>query len=527
MYGVATLTPPIPESESQSAQNSIRTLSDEYLAAIVESSDDAIIGKTLDGIVVSWNRSAEKMFGYSAAEMIGQSIARLMPPDRPDDFRQLLDRIRRGERVEHYETVRLRKDGQLVSVSLSVSPIRNKEGIIVGASKIARDIGERKRAEAALHATEQALSAVFEASPAGLVLIDPATRCFERVNAAYCRITGFSTEELLRLTAADVTHPEDRAEDERKKAPLLRGEVPSYFTEKRYLRKDGSVIWVQVVATTVSTANGQKRHMSVILDITDRKNAEDEAQRAKASLEGRVEARTRELAELNRELEAFAYSVSHDLRTPLRSIDGFGERLISRYPGRVLDSTGVDYLRRMTRASRRMGQLIDDLLALSRTARGQLNLDTVNLSAIAEEITNESRSQDPARSVLVSIEPDMTDRADPRLIKILLENLLGNAWKYTSKTEASALTFGRDATEDGWVYFIRDNGAGFDMAYAGRLFSPFQRLHRTDEFEGTGIGLATAQRIVQRHGGRIWARAEKAKGATFYFTLLPSDRKDV
>ena len=225
-----------------------------------------------------------------------------------------------------------------------------------------------------------------------------------------------------------------------------------------------------------------------------------------------------ELARANAELEAFSHSVAHDLREPLRSIDGFSELLLSEH-GAALDADGRNHLDRVRRAARRMGQMIDDLLMLSRVVRTEPQRASVDLSALAQEVLEALRLQEPERSVHIEVTPGLTAQGDAGLLRIALQNLLGNAWKYSSRQREAQIEFGAKAQEGEWVYFVRDNGAGFEMKYAGKLFNAFQRLHTADEFPGTGIGLATVQRIVRKHGGRIWAQAAVGQGATFYFTL--------
>jgi signal transduction histidine kinase len=240
-----------------------------------------------------------------------------------------------------------------------------------------------------------------------------------------------------------------------------------------------------------------------------------------------LEEANRELEATNRELEAFSYSVSHDLRAPLRSIDGFSQILLEDYADE-LDEDGKDYLNRVRSATQRMGRLIDDLLGLSRVTRGAMNRQRVNLSALAKEVAENLREAGPEREVRFSIQEGLEVWGDTRLLRVALENLIGNAWKFTGKEPAAEIQFGVDEefSRRGRVpvYYVRDNGAGFEMAYANRLFGAFQRLHGADEFEGTGIGLATVQRIIRRHGGRIWAEGEVGRGATFYFTLRPGLR---
>lgn len=228
--------------------------------------------------------------------------------------------------------------------------------------------------------------------------------------------------------------------------------------------------------------------------------------------------RTIELESLNRELESFSYSVSHDLRAPLRSIDGFTALLQKGYEDHF-DDQGKGYMGRVRAATQRMGQLIDDLLSLSRTARSVMVRRNVNLSELAEAILQDLSDGAPARRVVASITPDMEVQADRELMRTVLENLLGNAWKFTAKKEESHIEFGCCRDQDPVVYFVKDDGAGFDMKYVDKVFGAFQRLHASSEFEGTGVGLASVQRILRRHGGDVWCEGEVDRGAIFYFTL--------
>ena len=249
-----------------------------------------------------------------------------------------------------------------------------------------------------------------------------------------------------------------------------------------------------------------------------RARAEGELRALNAELEHRVSQRTAQLEATNRELEAFSYSVSHDLRSPLRSIDGFSQALLEDYDA-VLDDRGRDYLARVRRAAQTMGRLIDDLLELARITRRELVRDSVDLSALAENVIAELREHDPDRRVIVRIQPELSVIGDEGLLRAALANLLGNAWKFTTRTTDPMIEFGAINLNGDRSFYVRDNGAGFDMNYAAKLFGPFQRLHSANDFEGTGIGLATVQRVVNRHGGRIWAEASVGHGATFFFTL--------
>lgn len=258
--------------------------------------------------------------------------------------------------------------------------------------------------------------------------------------------------------------------------------------------------------------------LSVMRDITEQKQAENQILLLNTRLEQRVAERTARLEAANRELESFSYSVSHDLRSPLRGIDGFSRTLMEKHAGQ-LDERGQHYLGRIRAATRRMGRLIDDLLELARLGRGDLDRVSLDLSILAAGIITELRQANPDRRVEFVVAPALAARADPTLVRVALANLLGNAWKFTGKKAWARIELGVMRHDGEPVFFVRDDGAGFDMAYADKLFSPFQRLHGQKEFEGSGVGLATVQRIIHRHGGHIWAESQVGRGATFLFTL--------
>jgi light-regulated signal transduction histidine kinase (bacteriophytochrome) len=288
--------------------------------------------------------------------------------------------------------------------------------------------------------------------------------------------------------------------------------------ELELLRRDGAAIPVLLSADAVHDEAGRfAMSRAMLIDITDRKHAEAEIQALNAALAERAG----ELEAANRELHAFSYSVSHDLRAPLRSIDGFSLALVEDY-GSALDDHARDYLSRIRASAQRMAELIDALLGLSRVTRAELRRVPLDLSALAAAVVAELRQREPERAVEVTLAPGLSAQGDPSLMRNVLENLLGNAWKFTAGCQPARIEFGcqpDDEAPGGRVFFVRDNGAGFDMAYADRLFGAFQRLHDQREFPGTGVGLASVQRIIVRHGGRVWAEAAAGTGATFYFTL--------
>jgi len=285
-------------------------------------------------------------------------------------------------------------------------------------------------------------------------------------------------------------------------------------------RADGGEVPVEVAIQRVRQ-EGPPMYTAFIRDITERKRSEQEIHQLNAELELRVLARTAELEAANKELEGFSYSVSHDLRAPLRAIEGFSEMLLEDY-GEKLDETGKRHLERVRASTHHMSQLIDNLLKLARISRAEFRKQNVDLSVIAREIAEALCGEQPERKVDFEIAPELMVEGDPQLLRVVMDNLLRNAWKFTSKHPTAQVEVGRARRGGRPVYFVKDDGAGFDMGYAKLLFSPFQRLHRQTEFEGTGVGLATVQRVIHRHGGRLWAEAAVERGATFYFTLWDS-----
>ncbi len=759
-----------------------------YLASIVEFSDDAIISKDLDGTILSWNKGAERMLGYTAEEVVGQSIKIIFPPEYESEEDEILAEIKRGEIINHYETVRRRKNGSDVQISLTVSPIKNENGEIIGISKIARDITarkqaenklrrseklvkkseqqlrhilnslyafvavispdgtflkanrapleaagitgeevygkkvwdtfwvnyspevqalirkdcenaargeiirhdlelqvaggylmwvdfmlapmrddsgkiinliasavdltERRQAETALRDSENRLTSVVENLAEGLVVSDLEGNIILR-NRASLAMHGFTGQDNLSLSIEDFTEIfelttlDGRVLDfEEWTLPrILRGENLKNL-ELKVRRKDiewerifcygGSmvkdadgkdiafltvtditeqklaqdavkesnqfnkqiinsvqegiivldknlryIVWnhfleeltgvleaevigksplevfpdllengafnaieralageivrpidVEVYSAVTDesrwiTANHSPHHsadgesLGVIIttsDITERKQSEQEILSLNESLEQKVAERTAELNAVNKELEAFSFSVSHDLRAPLRAMDGFSLALLEDY-AESLDATAQNYLNRIRSASKHLAQLIDDLLRLSRVTRSEVIKKRTNLSEIAKKVAEDLQKNNPRENLTFEIEEDIYAHADGRLIKIAFENLLGNAYKFTSKKDSAKIVFGQQKNGGQTEYFVKDNGAGFDMNYVDKLFTAFQRLHSTADFEGTGIGLATVQRVIRKHAGDVRAEGKVGEGAEFYFTL--------
>jgi PAS domain S-box-containing protein len=655
----------------------------ERLAAIVDSSDDAIISKSPEGIITAWNHGAQKLFGYSAAQVVGRSMQMLIPPERSREEPAILARIARGESVEHFDTVRVRQDGTYVDVSVTISPIKDSSGKIIGASKIARDITERKRADEILRdsmATSERLlrdlaDQKFALDQHAIVAITDVQGTITYVNEKFCTISQYCEAELIGQNHRILNsghHPREFFHE--MYGTIANGGV--WHGEIRNRAKDGSKYWVDTTIVPFMTSEGKPRqYVAIRADITTRKEAQEkllfqafelerqalelsrsrqtlEAQtlilrsvldsmaeglvatdeegrfviwnaaaekilgmtatslptdkwsehyglfltdaetpfpsnqlplvlashgepntaemfvrnhsvpegawievsatplrdkdgvlrgavaafrdvsRRKADegeihklnneLEQRVTERTAQLQAANKELESFSYSVSHDLRAPLRHIAGFSQMMIEEY-GATLDSGARHYLDRIHAGTQKMGLLVDELLNLAKVGRHALKRQRAQLNPLIADTIAILEPDIEERTVnwMVASLPDVD--CDPVLVKQIFQNLLANALKFTRARDRAVIEISHleDASVgDGQpVFMVRDNGIGFNMKYVDKLFGVFQRLHREEDFEGTGIGLATVQRIVHKHGGRVWAEGEMDKGATFYFTL--------
>jgi len=648
----------------------------EHLAAVVDSSDDAIISKDLNGTIKAWNRGAERIFGYSAAQVVGKPMLMLFPPELVNEESDILARIRRGESVEHYETVRIRKDGERIDVSVTISPIRDRSGAVIGASKIARDTTERKQAEEELRESEERLRlalegarlgswhwdlatdelagsplsfalfglppntkfnfAMFRAAlhPDDRIRVDEAVRrcrsehCdydveyraiwpdgTERWIAAKGRLyqngarkdiyiggilfditerhhaaqslaeqsdqLSRQAEELSRsrhaletqtlmlrsvldsisegLVAADETGkfilwnpaatrivgmgaenvpsgewnthygvylPDTLTPLPPEQNPLLRAIRGEVATAEMYLRNPEieSGVWIEASASPLKSKDGVVRGGVIAFrDITERRAAEREIRKLNEELEERVIDRTAQLEAANQELEAFTYSVSHDLRAPLRHIGGFSRILVEDF-GATMVPEARDHLQRIEDGTHRMGLLVDELLNLARVGRAAMNLQSASLNGVVEEVVSMLQPEVNGRNVTWKIAALRPVKSDPILAKQVFQNLIANALKFTRTRDCAVIEVSQREENGETVFAVSDNGVGFNMKYKDKLFGVFQRLHRAEDFEGTGIGLATVQRIVHKHGGRVWAEAEPDKGATFYFTLGAAER---
>jgi len=516
----------------------------EHLAAVVDSSDDAIISKDLNGTIQAWNRGAEKIFGYSAAEATGKPMMMLFPPGCVKEESDILARIRRGESVEHFETVRVRKDGARIDISATISPIKDSSGAIVGASKIARDVtarrladdrlaeqaeelsrqsGELLRSQQALESQTLMLQCVLDSMAEGLVAADEQGK-FIIWNSAAAKILGLGAVNLpsQEWTAHYGLYQEDMVTpfptDQLPLVRAIRGETNTTCMFVRNPELDGGV-WIEVNGGPVKDGSGAVRGGVVAFrDITQRRADEREIRKLNEELEQRVVQRTAQLAAANHELEAFTYSVSHDLRAPLRHIGGFAKILTEDF-GQAMDPEARRHLERIEAGVHRMELLVAELLNLARVGRHALRLQATKLNSVIEEVVSLLQPETEGRVVDWKIADLPPAECDPILVKQVFQNLIANALKFTRPRERAVIEICHRPEDGKVVIFIRDNGVGFNMKYLDKLFGVFQRLHQAEDFEGTGIGLATVQRIIHKHGGRVWAEAELDKGATFYFTL--------
>lgn len=619
-------------------------------ASLVNSSNDAIISKNLEGVITSWNRGAQTLFGYTSAEAIGENIMILVPPELRKEETNILDRIRNGEFVENFETRRVKKNGSLAYITITSSPIRNADGIVIGASNISHDISDRLDNERKLKGERTMLRTLIDNIPDYIYVKDTLSRHIIN-NKAMVELIGAASEEetlgkssvdffgehvakayldedkqILKLgipkvnfeestvtksgeqkyllttkvpltdeqdnvigivgISRDVTqqkqieldlrtskylleraqqvasighwtlqagppttsrlslssetcrilgiepasfdghlqsflsfvHPADLHEVNRAMSSALVNQV-TYSMDHRIIAKNGAEKWVHVqTEVTNDSTNGLPLLLGIVQDITERKKTESEVLSLNAGLEKKVSERTSQLESVNKELEAFSYSISHDLRAPLRIIDGFATILMEDANGH--DERIVKHARTISRNATRMGQLVDDLLNFSRLGRTQMKVTDVDMRALVDQALEELLVADTGKSAKIKINDLQRAQGDGSLLKQVWVNLLSNALKYSSKKDAPVIEIGMVKESSVPTWYVKDNGAGFSMDYSSKLFGVFQRLHKQDEFDGTGVGLALVQRIIFRHGGNVWAESKVNEGATFFFTLI-------
>jgi PAS domain S-box-containing protein len=408
----------------------------------------------------------------------------------------------------------VRSDKTVRWTSHTCQPVFDNEKNFLGTRGSSRDITDQKLAERALRESEERYRVLFERAGDGIFILEAEEERVGHIvaaNNAAAEMHGYSVEELRALSIIDLDTPEAAQQAPETIRRILQGERVK--RELGHRRKDGSVFPCEISAGLIETG-GRKFILAFDRDITERKRTEETLRSAHAELQRRAY----EYEAVNRELEAFSYTVSHDLKAPLRSIEGFTRAILEDYADK-LDATGRDYLMRVQSGAQRMNQLIEAMLKMARLTRGEIHENRVDLSSLAKVIEHELRAKEPQRRVEFIIAERVRVNGDAEMLRVMLQNLLENAWKFTSRREAATIEFGVTDMDGKAVCFVRDDGAGFDLQFAGKLFMPFKRMHAGSEFPGLGIGLAIAHRIVMRHNGRMWARSAPDKGATFYFTL--------
>jgi PAS domain S-box-containing protein len=474
-----------------------------------------------EGRIIYANDSASRHTGYSNDELLAMSISDIDTGFLPETWPAYWRDLKQSGHTVIARNYR-RKNDEVFPVEVSQSILLEGEQSFV--SLVARDITKRKQAEEEIRQNQKLLGSLFETSPVWISLTKVEDGTFLEVNNAVVKSIGFSREELLGKAALDLgIWPDGQDRHEYKRLLLENGRF--HNLEVRFRTKSGAIRDYDWSAEVIEV-NGEKCSINVVQDMTEYKLAQKKLEHFSQELETEVTRRTAQLAAANKELEAFAYSVSHDLRAPLRAISGFSQAVLEDYHDK-LDEEGQDYLRRIRDAGKNMGVLIDDILKLSRITRTDMTYKDVDLSRLASEIAETLTSEEPERKAEFHIQPSLQVQGDEVLLKVLLDNIMRNAWKFTSKKDQAKIEFGQleqphyggNGGPPSRVYFVKDNGAGFDPSYQNKLFQPFQRLHRQDEFPGTGVGLATVQRVVTRHGGKIWAESQEKSGASFFFTL--------
>lgn len=634
--------------ERKQAEEALRE-NEERLRVIFDNAGVGIVEVNTDeDSFIAVNDRVLEILGYTREELLNMTVHELTAPEDRSRSDEMNQRLHQGEFDRFsYQKRYLRRDGTPVWVSVNISAIHDAEGRFLRSIATIEDISELKEKEAALRESEERYRKLFSSMSEGFALGEaifdesgvPVDIRFLEVNPAFEHLTGIATDvatsktiseilpgierhwietygsvvttrepirfinynqdldkwfevfayspqagrfAILFFNVTDRVNAEQILRESEERFRTLADNISQlawmtdengwiYWYNKRWydytgttfeemqgwgwqkvhhpdhvqrvtekfkhnletgetwedtfpLRgRDGNYRWFLSRAVPIRSDDGRiYRWFGTNTDITELLEAQEEIRELNAGLEQRVAERTAELESANKELEAFSYSVSHDLRAPLRAIDGFSNTLLKNYRD-SLDERGQDYLQRVRNAAQRMGRLIDDILGLSRATRAEMHVQRVDLTKMAEEIIQDLRRSQPERKAETEVQQGLEANADPHLIKIALDNLLGNAWKFAGNREVTRIEVGAFEQNGERVYYVKDNGAGFSSTYADKLFSPFQRLHSESEFPGTGIGLALVQRILRRHGGRIWAESEVDQGATFYFTLEGSD----
>ena len=487
------------------------------LRTLIETIPDLIWLKDPEGTYTLCNPVFEQYLGATETEIIGKTDFDFESKDVAA-ANQLRDKnvIASKSSLVYQEWVINKADSEQRLLEITKTPMYEAGFKLIGILGVARDITAIYKSQESLREREEIYSTIVNQANDSVVLIDPGTGGFAEYNKAAYTSLGYTFDEFAKLTLFDI-EAKMKGDSQIENLKGLKKDLASVY-ETSHRTKDGRFRDVRV-STMLINIRGKDYMSSIWSDITERKGVQEELHKMNAELELRVKQRTLEIENANKELDSFSYSVSHDLRAPLRGIDGWSLALLQDY-NHALDEQGRVYLTRVRGEAQRMGNLIDDLLKLSRLNRSGMTKENIDISAIAQTIADRLLESHTGRHCKVIVQPGLFAFGDPNMLEIALTNLLDNAFKFTGKIDHAKIEFGLMPVDGVPTYYVRDNGAGFDMEFAKKLFGAFQRMHKQSDFPGSGIGLATVKRIISRHGGHIWAHSEPGKGATFYFTIL-------
>lgn len=516
-------------NESLDRQVRERTLalqaSEARLRTIIETTSDWLWETDPQGVYTYASPRVFDLLGYLPAEVIGKTPFDFMPPQEAVKIAKRFESLAANSASFHLlENLNLHRDGRSVVLESSGIPILARDGGLRGYRGVNRDVTERKKREEELFASNQINQVTFDRAPIGVGHVDLDGRWL-RVNDRLCEIVGYPRQELLELSFQDITYPEDLETDLEYVRQLIAGTRNTYSMEKRYRRKEGSLQWVRLTVSLVRDANGEPRHfISLIEDISADKAREEEEHLYQQRLEREVRQRTAELQAVNDNLQSFSYSISHDLRSPLRAIDGFIDMLLEDHAA-SLNAEGLRLFGVVRDNARKLNQLIGNILDFSRAGRLELDCTLLDMRALVKEVWNGLEAQRGEREIELNLEELPQCYGDIRAIRQVWQNLLSNAIKFTGDRHPALIKVSATQSEGFIWYQVTDNGAGFNPEQAHKLFSLFQRLHSADQFEGTGAGLAIVKNYIHKHGGKVEAQAVQGEGATFGFALpevLPS-----
>lgn len=478
-----------------------------------------------DGSVKECNQAFILLFGFKSKKAALQSNFN----DRFTNYMHQVffwESLQQREQINNHEMPASTISGENVHTILKATGSYDQNSNLSEVVGYIQDITDRKAAEDALRKSEERYRSLIETMNDWIWEIDE-NFCFTYSSLKIQSILGYELNNVLGSSIIDLVPTNQRDDVEEEFSELAVRQEAFVGVEQYFEDSDGNIAIFETSGIPLFTNNGIfQGYRGISKDITERKKTERQIARMNDELENKVIERTKMLRIANKELEAFSYSVSHDLRAPLRSIDGFSQALIEDY-GNSLDDVATNYLSRVRSAAQRMSILIDDMIKLAKVSRTELSKKRINLSDIARTITKNLAEMEPDRDAEFVIQPNLNVLGDENLMKVALQNLLENAWKFTSKNEKTRIEVGSKPVDNDSVYYVRDNGAGFDMNYAKKLFTPFQRLHKENDFPGTGIGLSTVQRIIHRHLGKIWAEGEPGEGAEFCFTLRTNMKQSI